>query len=48
MAFVPGEFPAQMASNGENVSIWWHHHVNGEIEIDWLIFNVNPFLIFIH
>ena len=21
-----GELPAQMASNGENVSIWWHHH----------------------
>ena len=20
------EFPAQMASNVENVSIWWHHH----------------------
>ena len=20
------EFPAQMASNMENVSIWWHHH----------------------
>ena len=21
-----GDFPAQMASNAENVSIWWHHH----------------------
>ena len=21
-----GEFPAQMASNAENVSIWWSHH----------------------
>ena len=21
-----GELPAQMASNGENVSIWWRHH----------------------
>ena len=21
-----GEFPAQMASNTENVSIWWRHH----------------------
>ena len=21
-----GEFPAQKASNAENVSIWWHHH----------------------
>ena len=24
-----GEFPAQMASNAENVSIWWRHHANG-------------------
>ena len=24
-----GEFPAQMASNAENVSIWWRHHVHG-------------------
>ena len=23
---VTGEFPAQMASNRENVSIWWRHH----------------------
>ena len=22
-----GEFPAQIASNAENVSIWWRHHV---------------------
>ena len=21
-----GEFPAQMASNAENVYIWWRHH----------------------
>ena len=21
-----GEFPAQVASNAENVSIWWRHH----------------------
>ena len=21
-----GEFPAQMVSNAENVSIWWRHH----------------------
>ena len=25
-----GEFPAQMASNAEKVSIWWRHHVQGE------------------
>ena len=24
-----GELPAQMASNAENVSIWWRHHVKG-------------------
>ena len=23
---VAGEFPAQRASNAENVSIWWRHH----------------------
>ena len=23
---VAGEFPAQMASNAENMSIWWRHH----------------------
>ena len=26
-----GEFPAQMASNAENVSIWWRHHVESVI-----------------
>ena len=23
---ITGEFPAQMASNAENVFIWWRHH----------------------
>ena len=23
---VTGEFPAQMATNAENVSTWWRHH----------------------
>ena len=27
---VTGEFPVQMASNTENVSIWWRHHVLGQ------------------
>ena len=27
-----GEFPARMASNAENVSIWWRHHV---YEMKW-------------
>ena len=26
-SLVTGEFPAQMASNAENVSIRWRHHV---------------------
>ena len=30
---VTGEFPAQIASNAENVSIWWRHHGN----IDYMI-----------
>ena len=25
-----GGFPAQMASNAENVSIWWRHHVKAK------------------
>ena len=24
---VTGKFPAQMASNAENISIWWRHHI---------------------
>ena len=24
-----GEFPAQMARNAENASIWWSHHAYG-------------------
>ena len=27
-----GEFPTQKASNMENVSIWWHHHGNQQVE----------------
>ena len=30
---VSGEFPAQMASNAENVSIWWRHHATQMINI---------------
>ena len=28
-----GEFPAQRASNAENVSIWWRHHVTCSSDI---------------
>ena len=29
---VTGEFPAQMASNAENVSIWWRHHATTDMQ----------------
>ena len=35
---VAGELPAQMASNAENISIWWRHHVArdyGLLNDDW-------------
>ena len=35
---VTGEFPAQMASNAENVSIWWLHHVTLSCDIACLYF----------
>ena len=31
---VIGEFPAQKASNAENVSIGWRHHVQGHF-LEW-------------
>ena len=37
LAFVTGEFPAKMASNAENVSIWWRHHVvSKDIDSVWV------------
>ena len=33
---VTGEFPAQMASNAENISIWWRHQVIGPISFKYL------------
>ena len=30
---VPGEFPARMASDAQNVSIWWRHH--GLLSLDF-------------
>ena len=32
---VTGEFPAQNASNVENVSIWWRHHVPRGCRCEW-------------
>ena len=37
-----GEFPTQVASNMENVSIWWRHHEYGKIlNIDLFRFSLN-------
>ena len=32
-----GEFPAQMASNAENVAIWWRYHVRDNVSMSWSI-----------
>ena len=36
-----GEFPAQMASNAENVSIWWRHHEMFRIRLAAAASNMN-------
>ena len=43
-----GEFPAQMASDAENVSIWWRHHmipagVRSANELQWFHFILSDF-----
>ena len=40
---VTGEFPAQMASNAENVSIWWRHHVHIGLALNRCVLTVVPF-----
>ena len=35
-----GEFPAQMASNAENVCIWWRHHAYDERAFSPLDFTI--------
>ena len=43
-----GEFPTQRASNAENVSIWWRHHVHHLLNMityipsQWLAIQTNP------
>ena len=37
-----GEFPAQMASKAENVSIWWRHHGNLNIGMLWRPHSLPP------
>ena len=45
---VTGEFPAQRASNAENVSILWRHHANHFLvaRFIWLIFKTQNFHVF--
>ena len=40
-----GEFPAQRASNVENVSIWWRHHVMEAIKGHLRFVNQSPYLL---
>ena len=47
---VTGDFPAQMASNVKNVSIWWRHHSHGnntwscetDVTILWYLYCTAP------
>ena len=39
-----GEFPAQMASYAENISIWWRHHVTTQGLISWMFWAVKQTL----
>ena len=51
-----GEFPAQMASNAENVSIWWRNHDEiqnmsqhwDDTDIFFLVENKEPFILHNH
>ena len=35
-----GEFPAQMASNAENGTIWWRHHAMFRVE-EWCAIQIH-------
>ena len=39
---VIGEFPVQMASNAENVSIWWRHHDHHDFQL--FVYSWDPFI----
>ena len=41
-SLVSGEFPAQIASDPENISIWWRHHDYGPCYIKILLYLVFP------
>ena len=38
---VTDEFPAQMTSDAENVSIWWRHHMSSRLEQELRIFSIS-------
>ena len=38
-----GEFPPQMATNAENMSIWWRHHAFMERECPFIISQVSDY-----
>ena len=38
---VTGEFPTQRASNAENVSIWWRHHVYIPREVRYVAYGTH-------
>ena len=41
---VTGEFPAQMASDAENVSIWWRHHgIYGQKVLSYVLQSLRTF-----
>ena len=42
-----GEFPAQMASNAENVSIWWRHHASTRDQQDLYMWTCDISLYFL-
>ena len=39
-----GEFPAQMASNAENASIWWRHHGFKQLDNPFAACNIQKFV----
>ena len=41
---VTGEFPAQMASYAENVSIWWRHHVSFRFAVHGDLLQLGSFI----
>ena len=45
---VTGEFPAQKASNADNVSIWWRHHAIPKVVIEVSYLIMRSYLLYWH